>query len=404
MSPSFSEPQRPNVCSQTTFWTMLIRLASAIPILQSETLSAHNRGALLVVQSALIIIGVAVASWLCFATLDADNSMQWRFPVACQILFSMGVLLLCPWLIETPRWLAQKGRIDEARTIISRLLDRNENDEEVQGQLTEILEGIAAEQAEGEATWKEVFSNNNNTRNLHRVLLGMGPYMFNQWSGINSVCYYLAYILQEYVGYSQSMSLILASVAFTQYAVFSWPPYFYIDRIGRRWTTIWSSLGCAMCMALIAGCLLVEKRANAAAAVAFMFLYMDCFTLGILPVSWSYSAEIQPLRVRNKATAVGVLSHWLSNFVVVIVTPIGLDSIRGNFFWIWTVTCLLFIPLTYAFGIETAGRSLEQVDQMFMQESRALMGLSKSHTRVIRTTAADEEVRYKEFATHREKV
>lgn len=53
----------------------------AVPILQSETLPAHNRGALLVVQSALIIIGVAIASWLCFATLFAESSMQWRFPV-----------------------------------------------------------------------------------------------------------------------------------------------------------------------------------------------------------------------------------------------------------------------------------------------------------------------------------
>lgn len=201
------------------------------------------------------------------------------------------------------------------------------------------------------------------------------------------------------------MSLILASVAFTQYAIFSWPPYFYIDRIGRRWTTIWSSLGCAICMALIAGCLLVEKRANAAAAVAFMFLYMDCFTLGILPVSWSYSAEIQPLRIRNKATAIGVLSHWSSNFVVVMVTPIGLASIRGNYFWIWAIICILFIPLTYFFGVETAGRSLEEVDGMFMRDSRVLLGLSESHTRVIRMTAADEDMRFKGAAevTHEEK-
>jgi MFS family permease len=85
----------------------------AVPILQSETLPAHNRGALLVVQSALIIIGVAVASWLCFATLYADSSLQWRFPVACQILFSLIVLCLCPFLCETPRWLAQRGKIDE---------------------------------------------------------------------------------------------------------------------------------------------------------------------------------------------------------------------------------------------------------------------------------------------------
>lgn len=97
---------------------------------------------------------------------------------------------------------------------------------------------------------------------------------------------FLAYILQEYLGYTPSMSLILASVAFTQYAVFSWPPYFYIDRIGRRWSVMGSSAGCAICMAVIAGGLAAGNFSGAAAAVAFMFLYLDCFTLGILPVSW----------------------------------------------------------------------------------------------------------------------
>jgi MFS family permease len=85
----------------------------AVPILQSETLPAHNRGSLFIVQSALIIIGVAIASWLCFATLYAESSLQWRFPVACQILFSLIVLCMCPFLCETPRWLAQRGKIDE---------------------------------------------------------------------------------------------------------------------------------------------------------------------------------------------------------------------------------------------------------------------------------------------------
>ena len=158
------------------------------------------------------------------------------------------------------------------------------------------------------------------------------------------------------------MALILASVAFTQYAVFSWPPFFYIDKIGRRWTVIGSSAGCAACMAIIAGCLLNQSYTTAATAVAFMFLFMDFFTLGILPVSWSYSAEIQPLRVRNKSTAVGVFSHWLSNFVVVMVTPIGLANIGGNYFWIWAVVNALFIPLTWFFGVETSGRTLEEID------------------------------------------
>lgn len=152
----------------------------AVPILQSETLPSHNRGALLVVQSGLIIIGVAIASWLCFATLFAESSLQWRFPIACQMLFSLLVLCCCPFLPETPRWLAKRGEHEEASRVISRLLNKPEDDLEVKGQLNEILEAIAAESREGEASWNEVFTNATKSRNLQRVLLGMGPYMMNQ--------------------------------------------------------------------------------------------------------------------------------------------------------------------------------------------------------------------------------
>lgn len=164
-----------------------------------------------------------------------------------------------------------------------------------------------------------------------------------------------------------------------------------------------SSAGCAACMAIIAGCLAKDSFGTAAAAVAFMFLYLDCFTLGILPVSWSYSAEIQPLRVRNKATAVGVFSHWMSNFVVVMVTPIGLDAIKGHYFWVWAIVCASFVPLTYFFGVETSGRTLEQIDAMFYEKPRLCMGLNKENRTVVRASKSDEEERYRQFAHMGEK-
>jgi MFS family permease len=205
------------------------------------------------------------------------------------------------------------------------------------------------------------------------------------------------------MNYTPSMALILASVAFTQYAIFSWPPYFYIDRIGRRWSVMLSSAGCAICMAIIAGGLSANTFSSAAAAVAFIFLYLDCFTAGILPVSWSYSSEIQPLRVRNKATAVGVFSHWMSNFVVVMVTPIGLDAIKGNYFWVWAVICASFVPLTYFFGVETSGRTLEQIDDMFFRRPRLAMGLELENRKVVRGGLGDEEKRYADLARRKEK-
>lgn len=170
------------------------------------------------------------------------------------------------------------------------------------------------------------------------------------------------------------MSLILASVAFTSQMIFAAPPALYIDRIGRRRTIMFSSAGCSICMIIVAGCLVSQHYSAASAAVAFMFLYLACFALGILPVSWSYSAEIQPLRVRNKSTAVGVFCHWMSNFVVVMVTPVGLASIGGNYFWIWAVICGSFVPLVYFFGVETSGRTLEQIDEL-VSRLRAICGI-----------------------------
>jgi len=108
-----------------------------------------------------------------------------RFPIACQMIFSLAVLCCCPFICETPRWLAQHGHTEKAQHVIARLLDKPDDDLEVKGQLNEILETLAIENEDGEVTWSEVFSNVTKPRNLQRVLLGMGPYMMNQWSGIN---------------------------------------------------------------------------------------------------------------------------------------------------------------------------------------------------------------------------
>jgi Sugar (and other) transporter len=143
-----------------------------------------------------------------------------------------------------------------------------------------------------------------------------------------------------------------------------------------------------------------------------MFLYMDCFTLGVLLVSWSYSAEIQPLRVRNKSTAVGVFSHWLSNFAGFMVTPIGLNIIGGNYFWIWGIICGIFIPLTWFFGVETSGRTLEDIDGLvsivlenkndadwkIVPPSPALTGLDREARRVVKCIGEHEEKRLRQFS------
>lgn len=102
--------------------------------------------------------------------------------------------------------------------------------------------------------------------------------------------------------------------------------------------------------------------------VAFTFLFFDVFSLGILPVSWMYASEIMPLRTRNKGVALGAASHWLSNFVVVYVTPQAIQSLGYRLYLIWALLNASFVPITWLFYPETARRSLEDMDEVFRNE------------------------------------
>lgn len=81
-----------------------------------------------------------------------------------------------------------------------------------------------------------------------------------------------------------------------------------------------------------------------------------------------YASEIMPLRTRNKGVALGAASHWLSNFSVVYITPQAIQSLGYRLYVIWAVLNASFVPITWLFYPETARRSLEDLDEVFLNE------------------------------------
>jgi hypothetical protein len=103
---------------------------------------------------------------------------------------------------------------------------------------------------------------------------------------------YFPVVLQLTIGLPHRLSLILAGIAATQYAVASIFPIFYIDRVGRRLTLIFGTLACGLCMAGIAARVGADNKVGGAFAVGFMFLFDDVFAMGIHAVGWMYACEI----------------------------------------------------------------------------------------------------------------
>lgn len=90
-----------------------------------------------------------------------------------------------------------------------------------------------------------------------------------------------------------------------------------------------------------------------------------------------YASEIMPLRTRNKGVALGAASHWLSNFVVVFVTPQAIRSLGYRLYLIWALLNAIFVPITWLFYPETARRSLEDMDEVFLNER---FGITKTRS------------------------
>ncbi|KAH6902496.1 general substrate transporter [Coprinopsis sp. MPI-PUGE-AT-0042] len=86
-------------------------------------------------------IGAFLASWItygCTAGLRGTQA-EWRIPLGLQILPAIPLCAFILLLPESPRWLAERGRMDEAQATLARLHARGDiNDSFVQSQMMDI--------------------------------------------------------------------------------------------------------------------------------------------------------------------------------------------------------------------------------------------------------------------------
>lgn len=160
-------------------------MTAVVPTWQAEVSQAHNRGAMITIEAVNIIIGFVLSNWISFGASYAASSLQWIFPIAMQVVFAIYLLIIGPFLVESPRWLAHHKGIHEATHVLARLLDTSEDDVRVQQSRAEIQEALLLESG---GSLREIFAGGSQ-QNFRRMLLGVGTLYFQQMSGINTVGY-----------------------------------------------------------------------------------------------------------------------------------------------------------------------------------------------------------------------
>lgn len=171
------------------------------------------------------------------------------------------------------------------------------------------------------------------------------------------------------VGLSHDLALIISGVNATVFFLSAIIPIWLVDRIGRKPLLIYGSTGMCISMIVLVGTLSPTNPSTAAGIVSIISIFMfEIFysTGGWMATPFLYPSEISVLRLRSKGVALSILSKWMFNFLVVMITPVAIANIGWRTYILWAVLNFVFIFIVYFFYPETKGLTLEETDKIFV--------------------------------------
>ncbi|KAH8085473.1 general substrate transporter [Cristinia sonorae] len=358
-----------------------VGLASAtVPLYQSEITEPRIRGRLVSLQQWSITWGILIQYFIQFGCSYIDGVASFRIPWGLQMIPAIVLSLGMTFFPESPRWLVDHDREEEALTILADLHGHGDaNAEIVQLEFNEIKQQVTFERTEGAKSYMDLLK----PGIIRRVGLGTSLQMWSQLCGMNIMMYYIVYVFQGAGLTGRRGNLIADSVQYVLNVAFTIPAIIYIDRWGRRPLLLIGTLLMGFWLMLVGGLQggfghwgeidnsrvwVIEGHENITKGIIVCsYLFVCSFAITMGPVSWTYPAEIFPMRVRAKAVSASTATNWLFNFALAWAVPPGLSSIAYKTYFIFgTFNFAAFIHIFFCFP-ETAGRTLEEIEEVFAQ-------------------------------------
>ncbi len=252
--------------------------------------------------------------------------------------------------------------------------------------------GVLIHRQEGERTYAEMFR-----RYKARVFIAMSAQAFAQLNGINVISYY-APVVFEQAGWIGRDAILMTGINGITYFLSTIPPWYLVDRLGRRPILLSGAVMMTLSLSAISYFLYLDITATPTLVVAFVMIYNAAFGYSWGPIPWLYPPEMYahhilkiqliltvsslPLSIRSKGASLSTATNWAFNWLVGIMTPILIDTIKWRVYLIHAFFCAvsfvvgklrpraiirwkLISRLVYFVYPETRGVRLEDMNRLF---------------------------------------
>ncbi|RQM07474.1 hypothetical protein DH86_00003140, partial [Scytalidium sp. 3C] len=328
-------------------------ISTNVPMYLSEIAPATLRGSLVVMNHIGMTTGLSIGFWSGYGFRHWTNvhsfTEAWRFSYSLQFIPTLIFCVGLPFVPETPRWLLEHSRIEEARKALQFLRGYDNNPEVVEDELTDVRENMELHSSIYKASWRELFTQRNLFARLWRASLLQ---FMAQMCGSTAIKYYLPSNFLA-LGLGEELSLLASGIESTLKIGCTIIASLVIDRLGRRRTLLWEVYPNN------------ENRAAVYTCVVFIFVFSLGYSLSFGPNTWVYGSEIFPTNMRAKGLSISASAGSIGSIVVGQVWPVAQANIGSRGYYIFFSFNFACIILLYFFFPETKGKTLEELDNLF---------------------------------------
>ncbi|MBR7180110.1 MAG: sugar porter family MFS transporter [Kiritimatiellae bacterium] len=352
-----------------------------VPMYLAECLAPADRGKGTGMFQLLLTIGLVFAAVVGLVVVKivgaadaetvtaASKTTAWQTIFWCSAIPGVVLFFGAMKLRESPRWLYNKGRKEEALASLA----ANNGEEAAKVILSQM---IAADEAEAKekaalaesAVGDTVFQK----KYIYPFILAIVILACNQTTGINSVLNYSVKIFQEtglrgeFANWSD-LTIKIVNMVMTLVACA------LVDRKGRKFLLKLGTSGIILGLSgvgtsflAIQNGWLVPSMTTGVITTAFFFLFIASFAVGPGVCAWLALSELMPARIRANGMSIGMIINQGVSATIASVFPkwAAATSFATVFYMLAGFTVVYLLTVTF-FLPETKGRTLEEIEHYF---------------------------------------